>query len=162
MRDLPEGFISESVKAGQEGGIPIATLNADERKKRVIETIKALGQLRYGANLTKNLSDVTPVAIIIGFLDGGNAPFQRIFKCSDDGGSVLIDTPRFSAVLSDFKNRMLDVETPVIFGALPGIITNEDEIKKLDGINYAGSAVDAISMAVSKLQNGNWPNSIWG
>lgn len=117
--------------------------------------------LRHGANLTRNLSDVAPVAVIIGFLDGGNAPFQRVFMPTDDNAGVQVDIDRLTTVLADYKDRLLPVSSPVIFGAIPGILSNEEKINGLDGVTHAGSAVDAILKAAEIVENDDQLPNIW-
>jgi len=168
MRDLPENFSEANLTVTDHqaaNGVRIASLPADERKKRVVECIEALAKLRGGANLTRNLSNVAPVAVIIGFLDGGNAPFQRVFKPTEDYAGVEVDIERLKAVLADYKDRLLPVESPVIFGAIPGVLCNEALIRelKVDGVTItnAGSAADAIFKAVSIVKDGDWLSEIW-
>ena len=161
MRDLPDTFSADSIIVAEEFGLKVATLPVDERRRRVSQTLRALGRLRHGANLTRNLSDVAPVAVLVGFLDGGNAPFQKLFKSVEDGSGVMLDTDRLSAVLSDYKDRMLDIETPVIFGMLPGVVANADDIKSIDGIYHAGTAADALSAAAKIIEN-NGIDTVWG
>lgn len=167
MRDLSKDFKSDSIKRNEESGIPVAYISKEEKIKRATDVLKALGQLKHGANLTRNLSDVAPVAIVIGFFDGGNAPFQRIFEPSGDGGLVSINKKRLTVVLSDYKDRTLSVDKPIIIGATPGVIDNIDEELGRDcsksnpidndknnkkNIYNAGSSVDAIKTAISQLE----------
>lgn len=165
MRDLPEDFSpSDNLTEAAHpvaNGVRVVSLPAEERRKRVSECIRALAKLRYGANLTRNLSDVSPVAVMIGFLDGGNAPFQRIFKPTDDNTGVQVDIERLKTVLADYKDRLLPVDSPVIFGSIPGVLHNASSVIELDGVTNAGSAADAISMAASIVENGNWLLDIW-
>ncbi|MDI6827933.1 MAG: type I-B CRISPR-associated protein Cas7/Cst2/DevR [Armatimonadota bacterium] len=165
MRDLHENFSDTGATIINDqptaNGIRIALLPMNERKKRIAECIKALAMLRHGANLTRNLSDVAPVAVIIGFLDGGNAPFQRVFMPTDDNSGVQVDIDRLTTVLADYKDRLLPVSSPVIFGAIPGILSNEEKVNGLDGVTYAGSAVDAILKAAEIIENDDQLPNIW-
>lgn len=176
MRDLPEGYAGDgSVNISEETGVNIATLQSSERRERVAQCVEALARLRHGANLTRNLSDVTPVAVIVGFLDGGNAPFQRIFRASEDGAQASLDIERLKTLLADYSERLLRVdsevkvgektyavESPVLFGCIPGILENEDEVFDLQGIQHAGSPANAIRIASALIRNGNWLSSVWG
>ena len=157
-RNLPENFTSDAIDI-KINNDKIAFLNSTERKKRIIDCLNALSRLRYGANLTKNLSDVTPVAVIIGFVDGGNAPFQKLFISSDDGG-VKVDIDRLKVVINDYKDRFLS-EEKVVFGCLPNVIENEEAVRNLSEVIYAGSAVDAIRKVTQELEKGNLLNDNW-
>lgn len=75
-------------------------LQKEKRIERVKQVVQALARLRGGAHLVRNLSDVTPVVVLVGFLDGGNAPFQRLFNADEkqrtgsfESGAVGIRSP---------------------------------------------------------------------
>lgn len=161
MRDLPEGFASDSVAMSEESGCKVARMSPAERKERAAQCIAGLARLRHGANLARNLSDVTPVAVVIGFLDGGNAPFQRLFRATEDRAGVNVDTERFASVLSDYRDRLLGTECPVIYGALPGIVQNEDAVNAVPGVTTVGTAVDAILKAADTLRKAEWLSNVW-
>lgn len=107
-----------------------------ERRKRVKETLNALGRLRYGANLTRNLSDVVPVVVLLGYLDGGNAPFQNLFNPTPDE-RVSLNLPRLISVLKDYNDRMLG-GNKLFFGYRPGVLANETEVIAALGDGIAG------------------------
>jgi CRISPR-associated protein Cst2 len=70
----------------------------------------ALARLRGGARLARNLSDVTPVAVLVGFLDGGNAPFQRLFEPDENNERVRLNLTRLQSVLNDYRDRLLQTK----------------------------------------------------
>ena len=115
-------------------------LSLDVRRKRVAETIEALGRLRYGANLTRNLSDVSPVVILGGYLDGGNAPFQNLFT-PDDNGQVQLNLKRLGSVLKDYGKYLLGSKT-LYFGYRPGVLSNEEETLKAFESAFEGVSVE--------------------
>ena len=109
-----------------------------ERSRRVSEVLKALAVLRHGAQLARNLSDVSPVAVVLGFLDGGNAPLQNIFQATIEGDRVQLNLERFKSVLLDYADRILQVNTgeeveqmPMLIGLRPTVLANEDEVHGL-------------------------------
>jgi CRISPR-associated protein Cst2 len=104
----------------------ILGVSLTERRKRVSETLIALGRLRHGANLTRNLTDVAPVVVLLGYIDGGNAPLQNLFSALGDE-SVALNLPRLTSILKDYKERLLG-QSRLYFGYRPGILANEPEV----------------------------------
>ncbi len=101
-----------------------------DRIKRVQDVVRALARLRGGAHLARNLSDVTPVVVLVGFLDGGNAPFQRLFEPDENNERVLLNLARLRSVLEDYQDRLL-VEgnsKALFFGYRPTVLANEVEV----------------------------------
>ena len=109
------------------------SLDQAQRIQRVRDVVQALARLRGGARLARNLSDVSPVAVVVGFLDGGNAPFQRIFRSDESFERVVLDLDRLRVVLRDYTDRLLiagDQQFAVWVGFLPGVLANEDEVRR--------------------------------
>lgn len=142
MRDLPmegnpAGLIEVKCPFGKPG-VRTLMLNTNTRCARIADTVMALSRLRHGANLTRNLSDVAPVIVLLGFLDGGNAPFQNLFGPTDEGIAFKLD--RLRSVLKDYADRILKQKT-LYFGYRPGVLTNESEVlatlkQPLEGILF--------------------------
>jgi CRISPR-associated protein Cst2 len=112
----------------------IYELPVRDRVQRVCEALQALARLRGGARLARNLSDVTPVAVIVGFLDGGNAPFQNLFVSDPvNAEQVLLNLERFRSVLSDYTDRFLKVnnDKAVLLGLRPTVLANENEVREV-------------------------------
>ena len=158
MRDIAlETAVSDGVTISREadGGLHPRQLaiNLAERRKRVTETLQALGRLRYGANLTRNLSDVMPVVVLLGYLDGGNAPFQNLFVPASDE-HVSLNLPRLISVLKDYKDRLLG-SSQLFFGYRPGILANEVEVVAaleggIEGVSFfVGTPGEAIKRAAA-------------
>jgi CRISPR-associated protein Cst2 len=105
-------------------------LPKSERIKRVQDVVRALARLRGGARLTRNLSDVAPVVVLVGFLDGGNAPFQRIFEPDENNERVLLNLTRLCSVLEDYKDRLLTDgnSKALFFGYRPTALANEFDV----------------------------------
>ncbi|GIV18864.1 MAG: type I-B CRISPR-associated protein Cas7/Cst2/DevR [Armatimonadota bacterium] len=134
MRDLPkEVSLPEEVKrvvAQEARDADVAVLPQATRAERVYQVLCALAQLRGGANLTRNNTDVTPVVVLIAFLDGGNAPLQNLFVPNDTGDAVQLNLQRLRSVLRDYKERLLKVDggQSLFFGYRPGVLANEEEV----------------------------------
>ncbi len=131
----------------------------EERIRRVKEVLLALERLRYGARLARNLSDVAPVVVLVGFLDGGNAPFQRLFETDVNRESVTLNLDRLKSVLTDYKGRLLKGEEnnkSLFFGYRPTVLLNEKEVLKTfedeelfcKCIEVSGTPREAIESAV--------------
>ncbi|MGC8667546.1 MAG: type I-B CRISPR-associated protein Cas7/Cst2/DevR [Chthonomonadales bacterium] len=161
MRDLPlDAPVPEGGRVLHEaqGNLQprVLSLSPAERRKRVADTILALGRLRHGANLTRNLSDVVPVVLLMGFLDGGNAPFQRLFT-SHDTSHVELDLERLRSVVGDYKDRILGDHT-LYFGYRPGVLANEAQVKEalssgIDGVSFVVESPGGVIRIVAEHIN---------
>ncbi|HIC95618.1 TPA: type I-B CRISPR-associated protein Cas7/Cst2/DevR [Candidatus Bipolaricaulota bacterium] len=136
MRDLSEEMMErykDKIGQGEDG---FYLLSQDERARRAKEVLRALARLRYGAQLARNLSDVSPVAVIIGFLDGGNAPFQNLFRPTPEGERVELNIERFTSVIQDYMDRFLERKLngrgpekfPILMGWRPTVLANEEAV----------------------------------
>ena len=133
MYDIPEELVSSHTnQLIPEGGDErVYRLPKEKRIKRVQQVLRALARLRGGARLARNLSDVTPVVTLIGFLDGGNAPFQRLFEPDANNERILLNLERLRSVLSDYQDRILkprDGTKALYFGYRPTVLANEDQV----------------------------------
>lgn len=130
------------------------------RRQRAVQTLRCLKSLRHGANLTRNLSDVTPAVVLLGFLDGGNAPLQNLFvpATGEGGESVSLHLARLESVLTDYADRFLGENTTLYFGYRPGVLANEfDVLRRLEegiaGVNFfVGTPLQAIEAAAVVLE----------
>lgn len=132
MADLSEDMVrTHGNKLHQDANDPqVYWLDQEERVRRVQDVIRALARLRGGAHLARNLSDVAPVVVLTGFLDGGNAPFQRVFESDGTGERVVLNLPRLRSVLSDYQDHLLTTAhgKAVFFGYHPTVLANEDDV----------------------------------
>jgi CRISPR-associated protein Cst2 len=129
MRDLSD----EVLKAhGVEVSTGVYQMPKEERIKRAQQTMQALARLRGGAHLARNLSDVTPVVVLVGFLDGGNAPFQRLFEPDENNERVRLNLTRLRSVLNDYSDRLLVPKDgkALYFGYRPTVLANEANVLK--------------------------------
>lgn len=131
MYDVPEDLIQQNndLLIRDSASDRVYYLKRDERIKRVQEALQALARLRGGAHLARNLSDVVPVAVLVGFLDGGNAPFQRLFDPDENYERAHLNLGRLRSVLEDYKDRLLAGEGKAIyFGYRPTVLADEEEM----------------------------------
>ncbi len=165
MADLSEDVVNEHKGVLQKDATNDRTywLPKEERIRRVKEVLRALARLRGGAHLARNLSDVTPVVVLVGFLDGGNAPFQRIFEPDDNNERVLLNLTRLRSVLEDYQDRLLveGNDKALFFGYRPTVLANEVEVLKQFQndelfsrlIQVAGTPQQALERAVEKVES---------
>lgn len=129
MGDLSQDILKEHKEKLRQDDKDDRTywLAKEERVKRVQDVLRALARLRGGAHLARNLSDVVPVAVLVGFLDGGNAPFQRLFEPDENNERVQLNLKRLESVLQDYGNRWLVKDgKPLFFSYRPTVLANED------------------------------------
>jgi len=163
MRDLPES-IQETHRADL---LPIGgnrfELPLQKRVERVQHVLRALTRLRGGAHLARNLSDVAPVIVLVGFLDGGNAPLQRLFEADENNERVRLNLERLRSVLTDYENRLLRPQSggkALYFGCRPSILANEQEVRNAfeneqlfrDNIEVAETPQKALERAADQVQ----------
>ncbi len=143
MRDIStQASVQNAIQVQETDGLSkprVLAISLDERRKRVAETIEALGRIRYGANLTRNLSDVAPVIILGGYIDGGNAPFQSLF-IPDSGGLVQLNLKRLASILKDYSRYLLGSKV-LYFGFRPGVLSNEAEILEAFASPFEGVSI---------------------
>lgn len=163
MLDLSEEMLSSyqaQLSPGTVNGRTVYRLSRDTRIARVQDVLRALKRLRGGAHLARNLSDVTPVVVLVGFLDGGNAPFQQIFQPDENYERVNLNLIRLRSVIEDYRDRFLvDGGPGIFFGYRPTVLANEAEV--LDAfrsdellstcVDIAGSPQDALEKAAGKV-----------
>jgi len=144
MFDIPEDVAQRYVEEGlleQVAEREYKMTDADEIRRRVRDVLLAMAELRHGANLARNLVDVTPVAVVVGFVRGGNAPFQNLFK-SPDHQQVQLDLKRFASVLRDFEPEK------VLVGLRPGVLLNETDVEEFcdgwENVTFAGTPKEAL------------------
>ncbi len=132
MHDLSDDVVKAHESELRAVGDRLYLLPHDWRVKRIQDVVKALARLRGGAHLTRNLSDVAPVAVLIGFLDGGNAPLQRLFEPDENYEKVRLNLTRLNSVLNDYKDYLLAPRNgkALYFGYRPTVLANETDVIK--------------------------------
>lgn len=164
MNDLSEELIQrhkgELEPDGSDGRV--YRLPKGKRIERVQQVVQALANLRGGARLARNLSDVNPVIVLVGFLDGGNAPFQRLFAPDENNERVLLNLERLRSVLEDYKDRMLkppEDAKALFFGYRPTVLANDEAVLQAfqeeapfnECIEVAGTPQQALAKAVGSV-----------
>lgn len=164
MKDLSDDIVKTHTSLQRDGDNErLYRLPKNVRTKRVQDVIRALGRLRGGAHLARNLSDVSPVVVLIGFIDGGNAPFQSLFVSDENNERVVLNIERLRSVLTDYKDRLLKSENdkPVVFGYRPTLLANEKEVLETftekepfkDYIEVAGTPKQALEKIASAVES---------
>ena len=97
------------------------TLPENERKKRIAETVTALGELTGGAKISDYLTDLTPKFIIAAVLSVANHIFMDVVKASD--GSTTVDSDILGEVVHDYHDRLL---SPVFIGLRKGFFEDKE------------------------------------
>lgn len=130
MSDLSEDTLN--AHAGEVETIDSRTyrLPKNKRIQRVKDVLQALAHLRGGAHLARNLSDTSPIITLVGFLDGGNAPFQRLFVPDVNNERVVLNLERLRSIVQDYQDRMLapSAGKALCFGYRPTVLANESEV----------------------------------
>ena len=164
MADLSEDILKEHRDKLQQdsNNQRVYWLPKETRIKRVQNVVQALARLRGGAHLARNLSDVTPIVVLVGFLDGGNAPFQRLFEPDENNERALLNLTRLHSVLEDYKDRLLSdgKGKALFFGYRPTVLANDDEVLKAfqtekpfkDYIEISGTPQQALEKAADFVQ----------
>ncbi len=158
MRDISTEKLQKHKEKLQEVSPNIYILPLEEKARRIKDVLSALAKLRHGAQLARHLTDVSPVVVILAFLDGGNAPFQNLFS-TPEGEKVIMDLKRFESVLDDYRENLLEVEgkkIPVFIGLRPSVLLNEEDVKKYtegnEFIEFCGTPKQALSKAADWVE----------
>ena len=123
----------------------------DIRKRRVSDTISALKYLSGGAMQALHHTDITPKAILISTLNGGNNIFMDVFPHNNyDNGLINLDT--LTEVLHDYKGDL----TTVYLGWTSGFGSDKDkeilQYKAPEGVKLVVTTpAQAIDEFVSEL-----------
>lgn len=162
MRDISNEKLKKHKEKLKEVASGVYTLPWKERAKRVQDVLSALARLRHGAQLARHLTDVSPTVVVLGFLDGGNAPFQNIFSTLE-GETVILDLERLRSLLEDYAENLLKIEEngqekpiPVLIGLRPSVLTNEKEVKafaeKEELVEFCDTPKKALSKAAELVE----------
>lgn len=119
------------------------------RKKRAIDTIKALKYISGGAMQTNNMGDVTPKFIVLATTTTGNHPFSHIVSSEGEREErVKLNINGIREIIEEYKDTFVG---KIFIGRRSGFMDDYDEeLKKLqesyaDLINYipVNAAIDA-------------------
>jgi len=97
------------------------------------------------------------VVVLVGSLNGANAPFQRIFSADDNNESVILNIERLESVLNDYENRFLSTDNakPLLLGYRPTVLANEVEVlnkfSNNKSIEIVGTPQKALEKAADRV-----------
>lgn len=78
------------------------------RKKRAIDTVKALKNISGGAMQTNNMGDVTPKFIVLATTNTGNHPFSHIVSSYGDRDEMArLNLPALKEVIEEYKDNIV-------------------------------------------------------
>ena len=103
----------------------------EERKIRILETIKALKFISGGAMQTNNFADVTPKFILLSTMSTGNHPFSHV--ATNEGRfnqEFVLNVNGLQEVLRDYKDQF---KGNIFIGVRSGFLSPEveTELKKI-------------------------------
>ena len=124
-----EKIVSKAKKLGVQVSEREWLMPSEIRKKRAVETIKALRYLFGGAKQTQYLTDVTPKFVILAMLEGGINPFiSNIIY--EDKGEIKLDAEALISRILEFKELLNPKK--VLIGKDKGFMREwEGELKKV-------------------------------
>lgn len=96
-------------------------------KDRASALFQSLSVLRGGAKQAQFGTDVSPKVLILAGLTCGNPIFNHLFKDTDTGPELKINTLR--EIIKDYADRVV---TPVLLGVRSGYLKNDSEVKALN------------------------------
>jgi len=97
-------FEDPLVKNSKGNPIKFVRLVAEERLKRIQDTILALKTLSGGAKLTTNLADVTPKLLILATFNSGNHPFSHL--ATEERGKAVFSVDALLQALKDYGSQL--------------------------------------------------------
>jgi CRISPR-associated protein Cst2 len=126
------------------------------RRKRAIDTIKALKNISGGAMQTNNMGDVTPKLIVLATTNTGNHPFSHIVKSRGDRDeTVVLNIDGLSEVLNDYKDNFVG---KVFIGKRAGFFDDDSntlaELQTMfNGLVVYGSVNEMIDEFCEQIKN---------
>lgn len=125
-------------------------LDQQERIRRATQLLHAIARLEGGAMLTRNLSDVTPQAVLLACTRYGNAPLQGAFEV--EGGRLRLNTER----LRYLKTKHFgDGLSHLILASMPGVLHNHAEAQQLQAegiLQLRDSIPDALQSIAEQVE----------
>jgi CRISPR-associated protein Cst2 len=99
--------------------------------------------------------------VLVGFLDGGNAPFQRLFEPDENNERVRLNLTRLQSVLNDYRDRLLQKNgASLYFGYRPTVLANEAEVLEAfqseafqNILTVSGTPKDALIAAAEAVES---------
>lgn len=108
------------------------------RKRRIIETIKALKTISGGAMQTSNLADVTPKFVILATTKSGNHPFSHIISNDPvNHEQPILKIADLKEIFEEFKNEFIG---DIFIGRRGGFWNEyEEDLKTIDELEVSKS-----------------------
>lgn len=128
------------------------TMLADERKRRIRETLLSLSDLTGGAKTANYLTDVTPRFIITAAISCANHIFMDVITTKDR--KPVLDTDTLTEIVKDYRNNFL---SPIFIGLRNGFFDEKEynkvsQIRKLEEISVKfGTPKEAINELVKHV-----------
>ncbi|WP_461865227.1 type I-B CRISPR-associated protein Cas7/Cst2/DevR [Thermococcus sp.] len=153
-----ENYLEPAKKLGVQMNEKEWLMPSEIRKKRAVETIKALRYIFGGAKQTQYLTDVTPKFVILAMLEGGINPFISNIVY-EDKGEIKFDAEALISRVLEFKELLNPRK--IFIGKDKGFMKEwEGELKKVkealekEGIEVEITTVgDAIEKFVKEVES---------
>ena len=116
-------------KAEFKGWEELVDIGLDERRKRAVAALEAIGSIADFAKQARNAASLSPDIFIASTHSRYSHRTLRALECDDDG---KVNTNTLEVILEDLK----DVGAELFFGFTPGVVENDDEL--LDTVKRFG------------------------
>ena len=116
-------------KAEFKGWKELTNISLDERRRRAVAVLEAIGGMSDFAKQARNAASLSPDIFIASTLSRYSHRTLRALECDDDG---KVNTSTLEVILEDLK----DVGAELFFGFTPGVVENDDEL--LDTVKRFG------------------------
>ena len=108
-------------KAEFKGWVKVANISLQERKKRAVAVLEAIGGIADFAKQARNAASLSPDLFIASTHTRYSHRTLRALECDDDG---KVDTGALEVIFKDLQ----DVGANIFFGFTPGVIKNDDQL----------------------------------
>lgn len=108
-------------KAEFKGWEELTNISLDERKKRAIAVLEAIGGITDFAKQARNAASLSPDIFIASIHLRYSHRTLRALECDDDG---KVDTETLKVILEDLR----DEKATLFFGFTPNVVENGDEL----------------------------------
>lgn len=108
-------------KAEFIGWEKLANISLDERKKRAVAVLDAIGGIADFAKQARNAASLSPDIFIASTHTRYSHRTLRALECDDDGN---VNVSTLEVILEDLQ----DVKAKTFFGFTPGVVKNDDEL----------------------------------
>lgn len=146
--DKMEIFDDKFVKNKEGESEQLVRLSVEIRRKRAIDTIKALKFISGGAMQTSNMGDVTPKLIVLATFSTGNHPFTHIVKTDPfSKEAVMLNIEGIKEVLNDYKEQF---QGTIFIGKRSGFMDEYNEELKALETEFPNVKVLTVNQAIDQ------------